>query len=57
MEVIADIKITTKDGRVLFDEKRIFESISDITSFGDDIIQTERLDLQFNWINKEVDLL
>ena len=56
MEVIADIKIETKDGRVLFNEKRLFESESDINSFDGKLAHTEELRLCFKWINKEVEL-
>ena len=56
MEVIADIKIKTKDGRVLFDEKRLFESESDISSFDNKLVRTEELRLCFKWISKEVEI-
>ena len=52
MNVIADIKITTEDGKVLFDEKRNLETETHADIYNGEIVDYEILRLKFIWIEK-----
>ena len=51
MNVIADIKIITEDGkRVLFDEKRVVQTESNVDVMYEDLVNVESLSLNFRWV-------
>lgn len=52
MNVIANIKITTEDGRVLFKDERVYTTETCQEVFHDEIVNFETLKLNFKWIER-----
>lgn len=51
MRVIAEIKLTTVDGRQILNDRKLFESTTNFTTLDDEELRVETLDLRFKWIN------